>query len=255
MLTQCLPSTGSNSIVLVIMGVTAVAFGIAMTRWSKARTSALVALLVLGMLAVSGAIAKPASAACSTSTTIPTTTVPETFVTGTIFGVPYPTDDCTDAGWQLWHCVSTSTPNPDTAANWVSAITATNTVTSEVINATITDALSQGSTCLADCGMNVASRGLTGQIHFTLPGVTSGTWKLDVTYVRSAYTLPASTTEWQSLRIKTHQMQADSVVQSTTNTGIVGCAEESMSSPAVPLTSTSMLSIYLTATTLYSCYD
>ena len=254
MLTQCLPSTGSNSIVLVIVGVTAVAFGIAMTRWSKARTSAVVALLVLGMLAISAGAVKPASASCESSTTIPTT-VPENFVTGTIFGVPYPTDDCTGADSWLWHCGAISTPNPDTAATWVTSITATNTVTSELIVGIITDAMTQGSGCMADCGLQYASYGLTGQIHFTLPGVTSGTWNIDVAYVRNAVNSPISGDDYKVLRAQTYSFVVDSVVQSTTNTGVVLCAEDSMSAAAVPLTSGSTLSIYLRMATLDYCLD
>ena len=249
MLTQCLPSTGSNSIVLVIVGVTAVAFGIAMTRWSKARTSAVVALLVLGMLAISAGAVKPASASCESSTTIPTT-VPETLVTGTIFGVPYPTDDCTGAGSWLWHCGAVSTPDPDTAATWVQSITATNTVTSELIVGIITDAMTQGAGCMADCGLQYANYGLTGQIHFTLPGVTSGAWDIDVAYVRNAVNPPDDDA---ALRAQTYSFVVDSVTQSTTNTGAVMCAEDSMSSAAVPLISGSTLSIYLRMQTLEYC--
>ncbi len=74
--TACIPlaSTGSNTTLLTLLSAVLIIGGVAVVRFSKARTLILVLVLTVGTLALAGVAPKAASAACSTTTTTPATT-------------------------------------------------------------------------------------------------------------------------------------------------------------------------------------
>ena len=69
MATDCLASTGSNTFLLIAISVVAIAAGVALVRSGKARMLALALIIGASGFLFSQSTAKPASAACPTTTT------------------------------------------------------------------------------------------------------------------------------------------------------------------------------------------
>jgi len=67
--TDCLASTGSNTFLLIAISVVAIAAGVALVRSGKARMLALALIIGASGFLFSQSTAKPASAACPTTTT------------------------------------------------------------------------------------------------------------------------------------------------------------------------------------------
>ena len=69
MATDCLASTGSNTFLLIAISLVAIAAGVALVRSGKARMLALALIVGASGFLFSQSTAKPASAACPTTTT------------------------------------------------------------------------------------------------------------------------------------------------------------------------------------------
>lgn len=182
-MTNCLPSTGSNTFQIIIVGLALLVAGVAMVRSGRSRALLAGFALVGAGLCLSVSSTQPAQAACSTSTTVPSGT-PTTF-TGMIYGLPAATDDCTNFAESIFDgCDVGSVISPDVLSAWITTVTATNTTTNEVKTATLTPALTTGSACVASCGL-AGSEGFTGVGSFSFSGLTTGTWTIALTFNNS----------------------------------------------------------------------
>ena len=250
-MTNCLPSTGSNTFLLLGLGLTALVAGVAMVRSGRSRALLATFALVGAGLCLGIASPQPAQAACSTSTTVPSGT-PTTF-TGTIYGLPAATDDCTNFTESIFDgCDSGSVISPDVLSAWITTVTATNTTTNEVKTATLTPTLATGSACVASCGL-AGSEGFTGIGTFSFSGLTTGTWTIALTFNNSIIDNNPNGTPANTLEFALHAASVNSSTvqfQATTNE----CAHDVATlSPVTLSTPSSTASFYLSTMASYYC--
>jgi hypothetical protein len=230
-----------------------------MLKTARGRTLLIALLMMIGLVGVASQSPKAASAACAITTTTlaPTTTTTPTATfsfTGYLNGLPYADDNCQIFnGSEFNGCDSGSTASPNVATAYVASVTATNTVTHQVLTATVNSDIAQGEPCASYCGQSASS--WSGYGSFTFANFSAGSWTFTVTYNRAGAGNDPNNIPSDYIAMSTYNYTVDNSPISLTHAAVPNnCGDlSSTSSPATIASADTRLAVNIHSITENAC--